>query len=207
MIGILNFKLFEEPIECVTSFKYLGILIQNFYSSYNQFISEQLQKAKNRLGVVRLLGFHKDGLRISTAVKLYKLLIRPILEFGAQVVTYSKTQIDQFEKFQTQALRSLMELHQNVKNETVRLISGVEPISARISVLKLRYFHKLRISDDSTILKSIIKSHLENVTIAKLFRLQNGVKLSEEFTSSLKGFAGPIFALLKEFGMLKEFHC
>ena len=164
-----------------------------------------MEKAKNRLGVIRLLGFHKDGLRISTAVKLYKLLIRPILEFGAQVVTYSKTQI--VEKFQTQALRSLMGLHQNVKSETVRLISGVGPISARISVLKLRYFHKLRISDDSTILKNIIKSHLENVTIAKLFRLQNGVKLSEEFTSSLKGFAGPIFALLKEFGMLKEFHC
>ena len=146
-----KFQIYEEPIECVPSFKYLGILIQNSNSSYNQFISEQLQKAKNRLGVVRLLGFHKDGLRISTAVKLYKLLIRPILEFGAQVVTYSKTQIDQFEKFQTQALRSLMGLHQNVKNETVRLISGVEPISARISVLKLRYFHKLRISDDSTI--------------------------------------------------------
>ena len=103
-----EFKIYKKKLEIVSCFKYLGILIQSSNSPYNRFIDNQLVKAESRLGVVRLLGFHKDGLRISTAIKLYKLLIRPIIEFGAQIVTYSKKHFTKLEKFQSKALRVLL---------------------------------------------------------------------------------------------------
>ena len=109
------------------------MLLKDSKNQHGNFIKKQLEKAQKRLGVVRLLGFHKDGLCISTGVKLYKLLIRPLLEFGAQIVSYKKSLLSELEKFQTKALKSLMGLHSCVKNETVRLLAGVEPLRARFA--------------------------------------------------------------------------
>ena len=47
-----------------------------------------LDKARKRLWQIKHIGFSRDGLRPETALKLYKLLIRPILEYGAQVLIY-----------------------------------------------------------------------------------------------------------------------
>ena len=75
-----------------------------------------------RVGVVSLLGLHLDGLNPVTAIRLYKSLIRPILEFGAQIVPYSKKQIEELEIVQNHALRRLLGLHHNVKPAIVRLL-------------------------------------------------------------------------------------
>ena len=64
---------------------------------YNDFHKNTLEKARKRVGVVSLLGMHMDGLRPKTAVRLYKSLVRPILEFGAQVVSKSKKQMRELE--------------------------------------------------------------------------------------------------------------
>ena len=34
------------------------------------------------------MGFHRDGLRPTTSIKMYKALVRPILEYAAQVLSY-----------------------------------------------------------------------------------------------------------------------
>ena len=199
-----TFILYGKKLESVPYFKYLGILLQNSKNPYGRFIDIQLEKAENRLGVVRLLGFHKDGLRISTGVKLYKLLIRPILEFGAQIITYSKTHISRLERFQAKALRSLLGLRRNVKCETVRLLSGVEPICARFDLYKLKYFHKLRICDSATILHQILKEHIEVTSLVNCFQLQNK-KLSEDFSASAEGFGGEMCNLFIKYKLKHEF--
>ena len=105
------------------------------------------------------MGFNRDGLRPETALKLYKLLIRPILEYGGQVLTYvysyfnsirsevrSLDEITGFvkklEHFQTQALKNLLGAPKSTSPAIVRLFSGVSPFSSRLDLLKLRYFWK-----------------------------------------------------------------
>ena len=132
-------------------FKYLGIHLSDLGSyekhPHSDFHRETLEKARMRVGVVSLLGMHMDGLRPKTAVRLYKSLVRPILEFGAQVVSKSKKQIREMEIVQNNALRRLLGLHRNVKPEIVRLLAGVETLESRFNQLKITYFHKLRTSD------------------------------------------------------------
>ena len=198
------FKLYEKELEVVKNFKYLGLLLKDSKNQHGQFIKKQLKKAQKRLGVVRLLGFHKDGLCISTGVKLYKLLIRPLLEFGAQIVSYKKTLLYVLEKFQTKALKSLMGLHSCVKSETVRLLAGVEPLSARFAILKLKYFHKLRLGDQSEYLYKITKHHLNNTR----FILNSGIvddEFSESFLASVENFGGELWELLSAYEIPHEF--
>ena len=91
-----------------------------------------------------MLGFHKDGLCIGTAIKLYELLIRPIFEFGAQIYTYHKKYMNKKRTIPMQSFKRLLGLRENVKNEVVRLLACVEPMNSRFSVLELRYFHVIR---------------------------------------------------------------
>ena len=193
----VTFKLYKQNIKSVPHFKYLGLLIQNSYNPYNEFVSLQLEKAAKRLGVVRLLGFHKDGLRIKTVVKLYKLLIRPILEFGAQIVSYSKTHLLRLKRFQTQALRSLLGLRFNVKTSVARLLSGVEPVTSRLILFKLNYFHKIRSLPETSILHGIMKSHMGTISLANQFRISAGIGMPEDFASTLGKYYGRIFNLFK----------
>ena len=86
----LIFTLNYERLEIIKKYKYLGFTItsRRLTSLYTDYFNKIEQKANQRLQCIKHWGFHKDGLRPETALKLYKLLIRPILEYGAQVLIY-----------------------------------------------------------------------------------------------------------------------
>ena len=208
-----EFRLNEITLEKVRSFRYLGIdldasgALNGPGRSYKTYLKKMLSKAQRRLATIRLLGFHKDGLRITTAVRLYKLLVRPLIEFGAQVICFSKSQIAELEQFQAKALRGLLGLLPAVKAETVLLLAGVEPVACRRHALLLNYFHRLRGSQKSAI-GSLLKDQLEEVRLVRCFEAGPGLRTHSEWASRcLSGFAGDVHCALKTYNMLHEFHC
>ena len=138
------FILNNKPLEVVSSFKYLGIIISykgdvsgaprqgGEKRAYKDFLSDILSKAEKRVNLVCLLGSHMDGLHPVTASRLYKSLIRPILEFGGQLISYNEAQVRKLEVCQNKTLRRLLGFHVNTKIEIVRRVAGVEPIEARL---------------------------------------------------------------------------
>ena len=86
----LVFKLYGNKLKIVKSHKYIGITMstKKLANIYVEHFNVILDKASKRLWQIKHIGFSRDGLRPQTAIKLYKLLVRPILEYGAQVLTY-----------------------------------------------------------------------------------------------------------------------
>ena len=82
--------MYNEELSIVNNYKYLGIEIsnKNQTSLYINHFRNTMEKAEKRLHCISHYGFHRDGLRTETAIKLYKLMVRPILEYGSQVLTY-----------------------------------------------------------------------------------------------------------------------
>ena len=88
----ISLKLYNDNLEIVHSYKYLGVTlsakyITNFFKTHFSLV---LEKARTRVATIRRYGFHKDGLRLASAVRLYKLFVRPILEYCAQTLTYRR---------------------------------------------------------------------------------------------------------------------
>ena len=121
------FKLYGNRLKIVKSHKYIGITMstKKLANIYVEHFNVILDKASKRLWQIKHIGFSRDGLRPETALKLYKLLIRPILEYGAQVLTYVFSYVNsirsevrgldeitgfvkKLEHFQTQALKNLL---------------------------------------------------------------------------------------------------
>ena len=82
--------MYNEELSIVNKYKYLGIEIsnQNQTNLYISHFKNTIEKAEKRLHCISHYGFRRNGLRTETAIKLYKLMVRPILEYGSQVLTY-----------------------------------------------------------------------------------------------------------------------
>ena len=151
-----------EELEIVQQYKYLGILLSSSRPQntlYREHFTRVMEKAERRIQCIKHLGYHQDGLRPQTAIRMYKILVRPLLEYGAQVITYRRhflnsvrppVSIDEptffmkdIEHIQTKALKSLLQCPRNVSPSIVRLLAGVEPMACRIEMLKLRYYWRI----------------------------------------------------------------
>ena len=89
---------------------------------------------------------------------MYKALVRPILEYAAEVLSYKhyyfsnrkSTKVEEppemikrLENLQNKVLKKLVSSPKSTPPAVVRLLTGTMPMSARIDMLKLRYFWKL----------------------------------------------------------------
>ena len=152
----LSFRLSDTEIDLVDSVKYLGITLsrKRQTSHYSEHINQILQKAETRTNVIRHFGFHSDGLRPATSIKMYKILARPILQYAAQVISYKHyflkdrkahnietptSIVTKLENFQNRVLKKLIRCPKATPPALLRLITGTTPISARLDMLKLRY--------------------------------------------------------------------
>ena len=168
-------------MEIVKSYKYLGVTIctRRLTTLYADYFTHMKQKAERRLQSIKHYGFHKDGLRPETAIKLYKLLVRPILEYGAQVLIYDnfylRTNIErhrslesradyvkQLEQFQTKAPKYLVNCSNSTPSAIIRLFAGVEPLSCRFDLLKLKVFWKISCGDEHNVVFKIYQHRRKN---------------------------------------------
>ena len=199
------FILDNQYIEVVKEYKYLGITFstKRLTNPYSKHFDKAMKKAKRRLQCITHMGFHADGLRIETSVRMYKLLVRPILEYCAQVLIYrqyflssprninatgTRDYTHKLEHFQTQALKRLLNCPKYVPAALVRLFVGVESLASRFELLKLRYFWKL--------------SHSHRKSIAKSVYLH----ARQRFLGSNKGFVHEVFNLCCKYGDINLWH-
>ena len=204
----LTFNLSGDPLEIVPFWKYLGIdICRSGTNSFRKYFEEMLKKAQTRLNCIKHYGYHEDGLNPITALKLYKLLVRPILEYGAQVIDVyrnwsapSKAKISNISKnhnrdflkdlehFQTKALKSLLGFPRHTPPDQVRLATGVESIALRLDLLKLRFFWKIKTDLPGT-LSHTIHTH----RFATLLQIP-------------KGFHHDVFDLCCKYGAFEIWH-
>ena len=73
----VNLMLFSNTLKIVDSYRYLGVTLTSnritnlFRTHFNLLID----KAKTRASTIRRYGFHLGGLRLATAIRLYKLFV------------------------------------------------------------------------------------------------------------------------------------
>ena len=89
----------------VNQTKYLGIEMNDHGANWKQIAIDFSTKAKNSIMALIKAGFNKNGWCASAKIKVYKLFIRPLMEYGMQIHLYGQKDIELFEKTQQLALR------------------------------------------------------------------------------------------------------
>ena len=88
----ITFKLNGIILQTVETYKYLGVTLTSKYVTnlFQSHFTSILENAEVKAAIIRRHGFHEDRLRLKTAFKLYKLVIRPVLEYSAQTLSYGR---------------------------------------------------------------------------------------------------------------------
>ena len=88
----MTFTLNNVKLEIVETYKYLGVVLSSKYITnlFRQHYAKITEKARIKSAILKRHGFHENGLRLSTAIRLYKLVIRPVLEYCGQTLSYSR---------------------------------------------------------------------------------------------------------------------
>ena len=194
----VTFKLFGKNIDSVTEYKYLGVKLSN--KRQTSLVTQQISsilEAGRRVNCIRHYGFSSDGLRPATSIKMYKILVRPILEYAGQVLSYrhyyyysngndSRNKADlnehivKLEAFQNRVLKMLVPCSKSTSPAIVRIFSGCMPIDARIDILKLRYFWRITQANDNNLAFSILKYTREELHTRKIGFIHEVFKLCQK---------------------------
>ena len=201
----LIFKLMGKILKLVKRAKYLGVTLSRtrLTTLYSNHIERALEKAEAKTSAIRHLGYHSDGFRPETTVSMYKTIVRPTLEYAAQVLSYKhyyftnrrSVSVDEtpdmikiLEKFQNRTLKKLVSSPKNTPPAVIRILTGTMAISSRIDILKLRYFWKLMHSEKDNIAHAVYKH------------------LRKKFLDGEAGYIHEIFNICCKYGSMDIWH-
>ena len=149
----LNAKKVKE----VQKYKYLGVIFENWGEKLPNQTEKMIKKFTKKCQNVRWLMSSGACFSPSLSTFLYQSLCRPLLEYGAQVLPSISVDFEKLERAQTTQLKLFLGLKPKTKNETVRFLSGKEPLSSRWQKLKLLFANKMSRVPDDWLVKKIWK--------------------------------------------------
>lgn len=137
----LNYHL--EDIPQVQSLKYLGV-IYNGNLNWRPHIEYLATKGARTMGILRKLSNRRTGMRRKSLLMVYKMYVRPVLEFGcvlfSGVPSYKLRPLVLLER---EALRLCLGLPKYVANAVLYLEARIPPIICRFHLLTVQTFLRL----------------------------------------------------------------
>jgi exonuclease III len=141
----LDIKICGEKINSESAPKYLGVLFDKYLCFKNQ-MAHIKEKTSERLNIIKILSYSSNmRLNTDTLIKIYKILVRSIIEYSCLLVNLiSNTEMEALEAIQCNALRIIFKksLNDRIKNEDLRAMANVESIKERLQKLSDKYFEK-----------------------------------------------------------------
>ena len=134
----LPVTLYNQPLARATHVKYLGVWF-NYYGIDHKFhISKRTQVAHMKLQELVSIGLRGNSFSELSILKIYKSLIRPILEYGLAIDLFPKEAITAISKFQFRFLRTAFSLQPSTSQRAMLLLTGLEPPHIRNGILAFK---------------------------------------------------------------------
>ena len=123
-------QLFDDIIRPVKSAKFLGVEIDSLLS-FNKHIDSVQSKSIKRINVLKALAC--NGVEPKILIRLYKVYVRPIMEYGsAAFISATTTQFERLHRIQNCAIRASLKLPKYIRSSLLHEYACLEPIKDRL---------------------------------------------------------------------------
>jgi len=160
-------RLSGEVVEVKSAYKYLGVELLTNVKDWGPYMNSVIAKARRVSEDLEWACRRDAGLRPRSAATLWKALVRPVLEYAAEIWAgdLSASICARAEAVQTNFARAVLGVAgcQSISNDVLRSEMGMEKLSARWEKLRLGYWQRLnKATDDRTlaVVTSLRRKHL-----------------------------------------------
>ena len=178
-----NFTAQGYKISTVHQYEYLGILLDDKLSM-NNYLDSMWKKANSKLGILSKI---RRFISEKTAIRIYKTMIRPHLDYIDFVVeSGSADRIRRLDNLQKKAIRRI-EYCINVESRQDKKVLQdkykIEDLALRRKRNLVQIIHTL----------STDKDNLKTISTVRELRSTTKVKMKNDFTSKTKVFNSPLY--------------
>ena len=134
-----------EKIIIEETFKYLGMVLDAPYLTWNKHIKMITKKCNKNLNILRALTGTKWGADRDSLLKINEALNRSRIAYGCPAfLTASKTQLDKLEVIQNEALRIALGAWKSTRIQSLQVEANVIPIKLYIQQQSISTYYKLK---------------------------------------------------------------
>jgi hypothetical protein len=152
--------LFGEVVKVSTTYKYLGVNLLSNLNNWNPYLHRAIAKARRVSQDLTWFCRRETGLLPRSAAVLWKAIVRPVLEYAAELWAgdISKELTTSAEAIQTNFAREVLGLTecQSIPNDLIRAELGMEKLTSRWEKLRLGYWRRLHEAVFATTLRSVV---------------------------------------------------
>ena len=143
-------QLFNDIVRPCHSAKYLGVQFdEKLY--FKEHFHDLESRATSRLNLFKLLA--KNGVENRTLVRLYKVYVRPLFEYGS--ISFLPADITRLQRIQNEFLRVSLRLPRYLRNDLVHKSAGLSVLKDRLIELNSRLLRKMSVHE---VMKESIKN-------------------------------------------------
>lgn len=163
-----------KKVEVKGQYKYLGVeMLQS--ASWKEYAKKAINGAKRASSDLAWLVGREAGMRARSACTLWRALVRPKMEYAAELWggELPAGQAAEMEKIQTDFCRSVLGLNgvRGVSNDFLRAELGMERMQSRWAKLRLGYWRRLLIASPERLLRRL--------TILRIVHAEQGGRIAQ----------------------------
>ena len=152
--------LFNDIIRPVNSAKFLGVEIDSRLT-FNKHIDSINNKATKRINLLKMLARH--GVNPTTLMRLYKIYVRPLSEYGsASFITAPSSQFDRLKRIENEAIRASLHLPKYIRTTLLHEYASLEPIRDRLLKLNASLLSRMKLYNADVLTLCDSQSNHEN---------------------------------------------
>lgn len=175
------------------SYEYLGLWMRRVWRGrWKQTKDKLIKKTRRKMEMAIGFGMYEGKIRPKTGCKIWKQLIRPVLEYGAEI--WGDVEWEEAEKLQREMARRILRCSSSTAKEVVLGELGWMTIKARRMKLMVKYWGKIvRMNEDRLVKRLYREGRISMVKGGWCERVENimlllGTELSNRWnTEDLSG--------------------
>lgn len=153
-------ELFGEAVKVTKSYKYLGVDLINNLNDWSGYLNRTIAKAKRVSEDLAWIFRRDNGLLPRSAATLWKAIVRPVLEYAAELWAgdINKELTKRAEAVQIDFARIILGLNgcQSIPDDFIRAELGMEKLTSRWEKLRLGYWRRLHVTAPRTTLYAVV---------------------------------------------------
>ena len=164
-----QYRIYNEVLEEVDSFKYLGILFGRKGINWEEHFTFKFAKVRKFCFMINC-----KPLNLRARISIFRTFIRPKFEYGVQLLSYYKNNktVQKLEAFQYECLQKLINLYGvNANRDRLYALLNIDHFSCRIADLKYSYYESMQFKDDTNVTKILFYNSDGVTTMSRMYHL------------------------------------